>query len=65
MLPTMATYEMVKLKIEEELQQAARERRAREAAADRPHAIDFASVGQRIRIPLLGRGGPRPAGAGA
>jgi hypothetical protein len=65
MLPTMATYEMVKLKIEEELQQAARERRAREAAAARPHAIDFASVGQRIRIQLLGRGGPRPADAGA
>ena len=57
MLP-MYTYEMVKIKIEEELQQAARERRAREAAGPRPHAIDFASVGRRIRVQLLG--GPRP-----
>jgi len=65
MLPTTTTYQMVKLKIEEELQQAARERRAREAAAARPQAIDFASLGQRIRIQLLGRGGTRPAGAGA
>ena len=65
MLPT-TTYEMVKIKIEEELQQAARERRAREAASPRPHVIDFASVGRRLRVQLLG--GPRtdrPAAAGA
>jgi hypothetical protein len=63
MLPT---YEFVKIKIEEDLQHAARERRAREAVSSRPRAIDFASVGERIRVRLLG--GPRagrPAGAGA
>lgn len=65
MLP-MTTYEMVKIKIEEELQQAARERRAREAAGPRPQTIDFTAVARRIRVQLLGgRRGGRPAQAGA
>ncbi len=65
MLPMM-TYELVKMKIDEDLQQAARERRAREAVRNRARPIDFASVGERIRVRLFG--GPRlgrPAGAGA
>jgi hypothetical protein len=66
MLPTMVTYEMVKMKIEEDLQQAARERRAREAVGTRPHAIDFTSVKDRIRVRFLGgHRGDRPATAGA
>ena len=65
MLPT-TTYTMVKMKIEEELQQAARERRAREAAGPRPKTIDFASLGRRIRVQLQGGpGADRPAAAGA
>lgn len=65
MLPTMVTYEMVKMKIEEDLQQAARERRAREAVGTRPRAIDFTSVAGRIRVRLLGGRPGRPAQAGA
>jgi hypothetical protein len=63
MLPT---YEFVKIKIEEDLQQAARERRAREAVISRPRPIDFAAFGERIRDRLLGGPRPgRPAAAGA
>ena len=62
MLPT---YEFLKIKIEEDLQQAARERRARDAVASRPRPIDFSSVSERIRVRLLGGRLGRPAGAGA
>jgi hypothetical protein len=63
---SMTTYEMVKIKIEEELQQAARERRAREAAGPRPQTIDFAAIGRRIRVRFLGgTGADRPASATA
>jgi hypothetical protein len=55
------TYDMVKYKIEEELQYAARQRRAREAVRDRPRAIDFSGLRDRIRVRLLGAGGGRPA----
>ena len=64
--------ELVKHKIAEEHRYAERERRARLAAVDRPHWIDFSSLGQRLRVRLL-RGpamggsalGGKPAGAGA
>ena len=62
------TYDMVKFKIEEELQYAARQRRAREAASDRPRSIDFSSIGQRLRVRLFGGpgfGGRPTAAAGA
>jgi hypothetical protein len=58
----LATY-----KIAEQLKYAEQERRARLAATDRPHWIDFASLGQRLRIRLSGGAalGGRPANAGA
>jgi hypothetical protein len=65
MIP-MATYELVKMKIEEDLRQAALERRAREAASSVPRPIDFAAVRARIRVRLLGGpGSGRPANATA
>jgi hypothetical protein len=64
--------ELVRHKIAEELRYAERERRARLAATDRPHWIDFSSLGQRVRVRLLGGPamggsalGGKPAGAGA
>jgi hypothetical protein len=64
--------ELVKHKIAEEHRVAERERRARLAATDRPHWIDFSSLGQRLRVRLLGGAamggsalGGKPAGAGA
>jgi hypothetical protein len=61
------TYDMVKFKIEEQLQQAARERLARSARSDRPRSIDFSGLGRRLRVRLFGGPtiGSRPAGAGA
>ena len=56
MHPTIA-YELVKIKIEEDLQYAARERLARAAGKDRPRAVDFSSLGQRLRARL--GAGPR------
>jgi hypothetical protein len=59
--------ELAKIKIAEELEYAARQRRAREAVSDRPRSIDFSSIGQRLRIRLFGGpalGGPT-ANAGA
>ena len=65
--------ELVKHKIADELRYAELERRARQAATDRPHWIDFSSLGQRLRVRLLGGHavggnsslGGKPAGAGA
>jgi hypothetical protein len=48
------THELVKHKIAEELKYAELERRARQAAVDRPRWIDFSSIGQRLRVRLLG-----------
>jgi hypothetical protein len=63
----MQTHELARLKIADELAYAARERRAREAASDRPRSIDFTSLGQKLRVRLFGGPnlGGRPAGAGA
>jgi hypothetical protein len=65
--------ELVKYKIADELRYAELERRARLAATDRPHWIDFSSLGRRLRVRLLGGPalggssalGGKPAGAGA
>jgi hypothetical protein len=62
------THELAKIKIAEELEYAARQRRAQEAVSDRPRSIDFSNLGQRLRVRLLGGpswGGGKPAGAGA
>jgi hypothetical protein len=61
------SYDMVKFKIEEELQAAARERLARSVRSDRPRSIDFSTLGQRLKVRLFGGPslGGRPAGAGA
>jgi hypothetical protein len=48
------THELVKHKIAEDLRYAELQRRARQAAVDRPHWIDFSSIGQRLRVRLLG-----------
>lgn len=63
----MQTHELARLKIADELAYAARERRAREAAGDRPRSIDFSTLGQRLRVRLFGGPsiGGRPAAAGA
>jgi hypothetical protein len=64
----MTTYDMVKFKIEEELQYAARQRLARDAVSDRPRSIDFSGIGQRLRVRLFGGptlGGSPTASAGA
>ena len=55
--------ELVKHKIAEELRYAELQRRARLAATDRPHWIDFSSLGRRIRVRLLG--GPALGGSSA
>jgi len=62
------THELAKIKIAEELEYAARQRRAKEAVSDRPRSIDFSNLGQRLRVRLWGGpswGGGKPAGAGA
>jgi hypothetical protein len=66
MHPELA-HQLVKYKIEEQLKYAEQERRARQAAVGRPHWIDFASLGQRLRVRLSGGValGGRPASAGA
>lgn len=63
----MQTHELARLKIADELAYAARQRLARQATSDRPRAIDFSSLGQKLRIRLFGGSvlGGRPAGAGA
>ena len=66
MHPTIA-YELAKIKIAEQQQYAARQRLARDAVREGPRAIDFSSLGQRLRVRLFGGPaiGGRPAGAGA
>jgi hypothetical protein len=61
------TYDMVKFKIEEELQWAARERLAQSVRSAQPRSIDFSTLGRRLKVRLFGGPavGPRPAGAGA
>jgi hypothetical protein len=61
------TYDMVKFKIEEELQWAARERLAQSVRSGQPRSIDFSTLGRRLRVRLFGGPtiGSRPAGAGA
>ena len=61
------SHELAKIKIAEELEYAARQRRAREAVSDR-RSIDFSSLGQRLRVRLFGGpalGGTPTASAGA
>jgi hypothetical protein len=63
-----STYDMVKFKIEEELQRAARERLAQSARSGQPRSIDFSSLGRRIKVRLFGGsalGGRPSATAGA
>jgi hypothetical protein len=62
---TMITYDMVKFRIDEELQHAARQRLARQARIDEPRSIDFASLGRRLRVKLFGKApvGGRPTAA--
>lgn len=62
------THELAKIKIAEELEYAARQRRARDAVSDRPRSIDFSNLGQRLRVRLFGGpafGGKPTAQAGA
>jgi hypothetical protein len=62
------TYDMVKFKIEEELQWAARERLAQSVRSAQPRSIDFASLGRRLKVRLFGGpalGGRPTASAGA
>lgn len=56
------TYDLVKIKIDEELRYAARQRQARQAISSRPRAIDFAGLGEKLRDRLFGGPGRnRPA----
>ena len=66
MHPSVA-FELAKIKIEEQQAYAARHRLAREAASERPRSIDFAGIGERLRVRLFGAPtvGGRPAGATA
>lgn len=63
----MQTHELARLKIADELAYAARQRLVRGASIDRPRAIDFSSLGQKLRARVFGGSalGGRPAGAGA
>jgi hypothetical protein len=63
----MQTHELARLKIADELAYAARQRLVRAASKDRPRAIDFSSLGQKLRVRLFGGSalGAKPAGAGA
>ena len=63
MHPSIA-YDLAKMKIEEDQQQAARQRLARVVSKDRPRAIDFASLGRRLRVRLgAGSAFGRPSAA--
>jgi hypothetical protein len=47
-------HDMVKFKIEEQMQAAARERLAQAVRKDRPRSIDIATLGERLRVRLFG-----------
>jgi hypothetical protein len=47
-------HELAKIKIAEELEYAAKQRRFRDAVSDRPRSIDFSSIGERLRVRLFG-----------
>jgi hypothetical protein len=64
----MMVHELARIKIAEELEYAARQRRARDAVSDRPRSIDFSSIGHKLRVRLFGEpaiGGTPTATAGA
>ena len=50
----MTTYDMVKFKIDEELQYAARQRLVQAAGSGRPRSIDFSSLGRSLKVRLFG-----------
>ena len=67
MHPTIG-YDMVKFKIEEQMQAAARERLANAVRQDRPRSIDISTLGEKLRVRLFGGpalGGRPAAGATA
>jgi hypothetical protein len=67
MHPTIS-YDIVKFKIEEQMQSAARERLAQAARRDRPRSFDIRKLGERLRVRLFGGpllGGRPTANAGA
>ena len=67
MHPTMA-YELVKIKIAEDLEYAARQRPPVRSSAIGRAGLDFSSIGQRLRVRLFGGpalGGTPTATAGA
>ena len=67
MHPTIG-YQLAKIKIEEQMQYAARERLAQAARKDRPRSIDIATLGERLRVRLFGGpalGGRPAAGSNA
>jgi hypothetical protein len=60
--------ELARVRIEEQLQYAERERLAQAARKDRPRSIDFSGLAERLRVRLFGGSalGSRPtAGAAA
>jgi hypothetical protein len=58
-------HELARIKIAEELEYAARQRLARGSADDRPRSIDFSTLGQRLRVRLLGGSAPGNTAASA
>jgi len=61
-------YSLARIKIEEQLQYAERERLAQAVRKDRPRSIDIARLGERLRVRLFGGpalGGRPMAGAAA
>ena len=50
----MTTHELAKIRIQELHEEAARQRLARAASADRPRSIDIARLGERLRNQLFG-----------
>lgn len=60
-------YDLAKIKISEDQEYARRQRQARQAVSARPRSIDFAGLGERLRVRLFGGTavGGRPANAGA
>jgi hypothetical protein len=50
----MTTHELAKIRIQELHEEAARQRLARAASADRPRSIDIARLGERLHNRLFG-----------